>query len=96
VANHPITDLLFDRDAIRCSRRLTQQEAANCAAYAFSEVQDLSPHSHWNMWKRRPTLGSSMLVRKRGCFPHFRQSGDVGFCGAGLSMANAECRADPY
>jgi hypothetical protein len=38
-----------------------------------SEVQDLSPHSHWNMWKVRPALGSSMLVTKLGCWPQLRR-----------------------
>jgi hypothetical protein len=40
----------------------------------------VSPHSHRNMWKVRPTVRSNMLVTKRGCLPHRVQGGQIGLC----------------
>jgi hypothetical protein len=46
---------------------------------AFSEVQDLSPQTHSNIWKMRPAFGSNVLAIKRGSLPQRVQGGQIGF-----------------
>jgi hypothetical protein len=55
--------------------------------YFLSDVHELSPHSHRNMWKVRPDFGSSMLVMKRGCLPQRVQGGEEGCSGIRLSRS---------
>ena len=50
----------------------------------------MSPHSHRNIWKVRPTVGSNMLVTKRGSLPHRVQGGQIGVCDFSINEQSAD------
>lgn len=62
--------------------------------YGSSVVQDVSPHSHRNMWNVRPNSGSNMLAMKRGCLPHRVQGGQTGVCGLSINEQRADLDRD--
>jgi hypothetical protein len=91
----PALLLREERDVDKCVRQ--DQRASGPRANnkilsrhpALSEVQDLSPHSHSNIWKVRPAFGSNMLAIKRGCLPQRAQGGQLGFS---IRHGNADLR----